>query len=446
MKTVREVMTADVVWVSPSARVMVAVNLMKSRNIGALPVVDSADRVVGLVTQHSLLGEPEDTAVSEVMRPDFPVVPPDATIREASDEMTRLDVGHLVVMEDDRLVGMLSRSDLLPELGKNFDPLTGFPWADAFREWAMNALKHGSEISVIFFDVNDFGAFNKKHGHVVGDSVIKGVANVIRDGVDPDRELACRYAGDEFAIVTLRLADEALELAKRLQERVSRLEIEDLPEPVSVTYGLSGGRRTREREDIHYMSTISDLITRASKDCEAHKPGRAAREPSPSPAPEPQPAPQTQPATPAPRRAPWSEAASGRRLRIKTVTISTSDAQAAASVTLLRGQREYVQEARGYAAGGKNILRLVAEAAAGAANKSMETGNAIVIDEVLLHDVGSEDEVVTVTITFITSRWTARQVGSAVVRRGDQFRATAAAVLAAANRLIESVPEGEEEA
>lgn len=451
MKTVREVMTASVAWVSLSARVRTAVNLMKRRDIGALPVVDTDDRVVGLVTQQSILGEPEDTAVSEIMRRDFPTIGPDATVREASDQMTRSSESHLLVMDGDNLVGIVSRSDVIPEIGKNFDPLTGLPWQDAFRQWAMEALKRGSEISVVFLDINDFGAFNKKHGHVVGDSVIKSVAGVVSGGIDPAREMACRYGGDEFAIVSLRRADSAEELARELRRRVSALEIDGVPEGVGVTYGISGGRRTREREDMHYAATIDDLITRASKACQAHKPGKRQAAEGASGGPEPGETQSsvdikgTRRATRVPDESGSSSgsetpatAASSPRLRIQTVTISTSDAHASATVLLFRGDQEFRHEASGYAAGGKNILRLVAEAAAGAANKSVAAGNAIVIDEVLLHDVGAEDEVVTVTLTFITPRWTARQVGSAVVRRGDEFRATAAAVLAAANRLIES--------
>ena len=450
MKTLRDVMTKDVVWVSPSARVKTAVILMKQNRIGALPVVDAGSQVVGLITQESLLGEPEDTAIAEVMQTSFPTAPPETRIRDAAEEMIRAGAGHLVVMEEDRLVGIVSRTDIFPDLGRNFDPLTGLPWADAMREWAMEALKAHREIAVIFYDLDDYGVFNKKYGHVVGDSVIREVARAIREGTDPELEHVCRYAGDEFAVVSLRQADEARALAERLRDSIAKLEVKDLPVGVSATYGIAGGRRTRERDDVHYAATIDDLITRASKDCEAHKSRNLRKEP-PAPAAEPQPAAAPEPATPAapasaaPEATPSKEERPSPRLRIRSVSITTTDTQATASVSLLRGEREYVRESRGFSAGGRGVLRLVAEAAAGAASRSMEPDHAIIIDDVLLHDVGSEDEVVTVTITFITPRWTARQVGSAVVRRGDQFRATAAAVLAAANRLIESVPQAETE-
>lgn len=434
MKTVRDLMTTDVVWVSPSARVKSAVLLMKGHDIGALPVLHADEAVVGLVTQHCLLGEPEDTAVTEVMEKDYLVLGPDTDVYTAADEMNHAHASHLLVMEEGRLVGIVSHADLMPELGKNFDPLTGLQWSDSFREWAMNALKRGIEISVIFFDLDQFGLFNKKHGHVVGDKVLKEVSEVLKTGIDPDLDFACRYGGDEFVIVSSRKAEDAIALADTLQERISRVRIPEMADSVSGSYGMSGGRRSREREDIHYAATIDDLITRASKDCIAKKPGRTeAAVPAQATQPE-QPAHETTPAH-----------VPGERLKIRTVTISTTDVDATVSVTLERGDCEFRREASGYVVGGNNILRLVAEAAAGAACKSMAPGHGVVVEGVSAHNIGTDDDIITVAATFISPKYSTRHVGSAVVKRGDQYRTTAAAVLAAVNRLVEAAPRAERE-
>ena len=114
-------------------------------------------------------------------------------------------------------------------------------------------------------------------------------------------------------------------------------------------------------------------------------------------------------------------------------------------VTLLAGDREYRRDVSGYVIGGTNVLRLVAEATAGAACKSLAAGHGIVVDDVMLYGSGREDEIVTVVAVFISPRWSTRHVGSAVVKRGDQYRAAAAALLAAVNRQIENAPPGEPE-
>lgn len=430
MKTVRDVMTTDVVWVSPSARVKTAVILMKGHNIGALPVVQANDTVAGIVTYQSLLGEPQDSAVMDVMETEFFAVEPDMSIYDAAEMMHQRQAGHLLVTENDRLVGIVSHHDLITELGKNFDPLTNLPWQDAFRDWAVNALKRGQEISIILFDLNKFGLFNKKYGHVVGDRVLQQVAEVLKAGIDPEIELLCRYAGDEFGIVSLRLADDAIALADTLKERISQIQVPDLPEGISATYGIAGGRRTKEREDVHYAATMDNLITRASKDCTLHKPHRAEEQPA-------QPAAAAQPQVFAPAEVAPRGVARAPRLKIQSITVTTTESEATVGVTLTRSGREFVRQASGYSVGGANTLRLVAEATAGAVCKSLAAGHGIVVDEVLSQATGPDEEVMTVMATFISPRWSTRTVGSAVVRRGDRFRAVAAAVLAAVNRQLE---------
>ncbi|MCX8053809.1 MAG: GGDEF domain-containing protein [Armatimonadetes bacterium] len=422
MKTVGELMTRDVVWVNPSAPVKSAVILMKGHRISALPVLDADGSVVGLVTESLLLGESPDKVVGEVMTRNFAAVDSATTINDAAEQMTRAGASHILVLDGNRLAGIISRSDLIPELGKTFDPLTNLPWSNSLREWAVAALKRGSEIAVIFFDLDNYGKFNKEHGHVIGDRVIQEVAEVIRRGIDPDLDFACRYAGDEFAIVSLRRADEARALAGILQERIAAIKVEGIADGISATFGMSGGRRTREREDIHYAATIDDLITRASKDCIARKPKRVPIEVPTGPS----------EVAPRPYRAP--------RLRIKSISITTTGTEASVAVRLVSEDREYVSDVSARATGGRDVLRLVAEATADAASKSLAEEHGIVVDELHTQHTETEYEVITVVATFVSPKGTIQHAGSAIARRGDLHRAVASATLDAVNRLIETAP------
>ena len=98
---------------------------------------------------------------------------------------------------------------LLGQLRQSFDPMTQLPWSDALRDWGAEQLRHSNEIAVIFIDLNKFGAFNKQYGHVIGDKVLQGVVQALKDVLDPATDLLVRYGGDEFAIGTLRDRDEA---------------------------------------------------------------------------------------------------------------------------------------------------------------------------------------------------------------------------------------------
>jgi len=60
--------------------------------------------------------------------------------------------------------------------------------------------KNGTPFSVLMLDVDHFKKFNDTHGHLAGDQVLRGVANVLRSSVDLSIVVA-RYGGEEFAII-----------------------------------------------------------------------------------------------------------------------------------------------------------------------------------------------------------------------------------------------------
>ncbi len=142
------------------------------------------------------------------------------------------------------------------------DPLTSLPNRRYFNkklEWeAHAAAEAGIPLSVIWVDVDHFGLFNKRFSYVVGDSVLRHVAQTVREIVGEAGWVA-RWGGEEFAVVLgdCRL-DEALVVAERLRAGV---EVEDfVPEDrrrVGVT--VSAGVAQWSPDE-----SIRDLITRVS--------------------------------------------------------------------------------------------------------------------------------------------------------------------------------------
>jgi len=423
-------MSPDVVWISPSARAKTAIILLKGHGIDALPVVYSHDAVVGMIYSSSLLGHDPEASVMDVMEKEYTAVPPDMPVFEAAEMMRREGKSHILVVEAGRLVGIVSRSDVIGELGKSYDTLTRLPWQDAFREWGIDALDRGHEISVILIDLDLFGRFNKKYGHVIGDNVLKAVAEVLRNETDPERDFLCRYAGDEFAVASYRKAAEAAEFSRRLVERIEAIQLPNLPERIRATYGMAGGRRAGGREQIHSAATLDDLITNASLNCtlsKPHRPEEAAAERGVS----------------GERRAEAARPAEPSRLKIQTIRLSTTASEATAEVILARGSEEFAHTASGYSSGGRNLLRLVAEATAASVSKSLAADHGVVIDDVTTFQAADEREVVTAIATFINPRGSTTHAGSAFVRRADPYRAAAAAVLAAVNRQLTTAPKAE---
>ena len=118
-RTVREMMTSEVVTVTLGAQFKELAGLMAVHNVSALPVLDSEGLVAGVVSGVDLLrkeqfqDEPGRTA-RDVMTSPAITVPPDATIVEAARLMDRYRITRLVVVgPDGRLAGIVTPRDLL---------------------------------------------------------------------------------------------------------------------------------------------------------------------------------------------------------------------------------------------------------------------------------------------------------------------------------------------
>jgi diguanylate cyclase (GGDEF)-like protein/PAS domain S-box-containing protein len=107
-----------------------------------------------------------------------------------------------------------------------FDPLTGLPnralLADRFAQMIVQARRHGTQLGVLFVDLDEFKLVNDSIGHAGGDELLKEAARRLQAGVRAGDTVA-RIAGDEFAIVLDELArpEDAAAVAQKLIERLS---------------------------------------------------------------------------------------------------------------------------------------------------------------------------------------------------------------------------------
>lgn len=119
-------MTSRVVAVSPGTALIEALRVMDSAGVRHLPVVEGT-RCVGLLTEVGLLRQlvthalvqPESTArltAAEVCRRPAPVVPVWATRATAAHVMVALGIDAVIVLEDDRIHGIVTTSDLAASL------------------------------------------------------------------------------------------------------------------------------------------------------------------------------------------------------------------------------------------------------------------------------------------------------------------------------------------
>ena len=125
---VKDIMTDRVIRVHPEECVAVAARQMATNHIGAMPVCGNDGRVLGVVTDRDLVvrclaagRSPEKTKVREVMTGFVVSVTPDTGIRAAASVMGHRQIRRLPVVEEGKLLGMISLSDLATREESAFD-------------------------------------------------------------------------------------------------------------------------------------------------------------------------------------------------------------------------------------------------------------------------------------------------------------------------------------
>lgn len=125
---VKNRMSFPVITVAPEMPIMDALSLMKSRNIRRMPVVNAQDKLIGIVSDKDLLNAgPSDATtlsvweinyligkikVQQVMTRAVLTVAGETPIEEAARIMVDNKVGGLPVMEGDKIIGVITESDL----------------------------------------------------------------------------------------------------------------------------------------------------------------------------------------------------------------------------------------------------------------------------------------------------------------------------------------------
>ena len=122
MVTVKEILERkgeEVASIDQDATVLDATHAMNDKHIGSV-VVCHGDKVKGIFTERDVLcrvvaegRDPRSTRVAEVMTTPVACCSPETTMEECVGVMTEKRIRHLPVVEEDRLVGIVTSGDIL---------------------------------------------------------------------------------------------------------------------------------------------------------------------------------------------------------------------------------------------------------------------------------------------------------------------------------------------
>lgn len=125
----------------------------------------------------------------------------------------------------------------------NYDQLTGVLNRRAITRHAeaeLNRAERGSNMSLALFDIDHFKKINDTHGHLVGDDVLRHIADTIMKYVRP-YDWVGRWGGEEFLVL---LPDssihEAAEIAERLRQAINQADL-SLPGGIKLRISASAG-------------------------------------------------------------------------------------------------------------------------------------------------------------------------------------------------------------
>jgi CBS domain-containing protein len=123
MKLVKHLLDAkgrNVISIAPDASVFDAIKVMADESIGSVVVLDENGKLAGIVTERDyarkviVMGRSsKDTRVAEIMTTDVLTAASDHTVNACMEIMTDRKIRHLPVVEDGRVIAMISIGDLV---------------------------------------------------------------------------------------------------------------------------------------------------------------------------------------------------------------------------------------------------------------------------------------------------------------------------------------------
>jgi len=123
MPYVKEIMTRNVVTITVDKTVFEAAELMNSKGIGCLLIIQG-EAPVGIVTERDFVRRvvaknlPYSVKVSEIMTKNLITVDPDMSLKDAARLMSINKIRRLPVLKQNKLVGIVVASDFVRNLGK----------------------------------------------------------------------------------------------------------------------------------------------------------------------------------------------------------------------------------------------------------------------------------------------------------------------------------------
>ncbi len=124
MPKVKDLMVSEVVTIDDSASIVDAAKRMIQEKKGPLPVVEEGDRIHAIVTDRDIIAhvvakgrDPSALRVHDIATHELVTIGPEQDVDEARQLMAEHQLDRILVVEGDRLVGIISEADIRSDEG-----------------------------------------------------------------------------------------------------------------------------------------------------------------------------------------------------------------------------------------------------------------------------------------------------------------------------------------
>ena len=129
--------------------------------------------------------------------------------RQAEHEMDKLIKKLEHTSQTDGLTGLLNRQHLDIRL----------------REEVKRSMRYNNPLSIIMFDIDNFKEINDSYGHIIGDRILKNIAEVVGETLR-DTDIPGRFGGDEFILILVQTPIKVgVQVAERIRDKIEKAKI-----------------------------------------------------------------------------------------------------------------------------------------------------------------------------------------------------------------------------
>lgn len=141
-KLVKHLMTSPAITIETTTQIKRAIEILKEYNIGFLPITKS-NIIVGVITDRDILirgigNYKLNSHIDKIMTTgEIQFVNPDTTLKEAAEIMVKNKIRRLVVLNDGKIIGVLTSKHLLKEKELLNDIINIYTTSNTLREYTM---------------------------------------------------------------------------------------------------------------------------------------------------------------------------------------------------------------------------------------------------------------------------------------------------------------------